>query len=150
MKKQIAIFGAMFICCLGTSLLVAASTDEIKKAISKGAKGKITFRVVDTQGNPVAGAQVGAGFFNQNMKGDGAGVSGKTDSNGLFTATGEPTGDMHYLIKSSMAAPAPFCNGSGLPMAVFPADLVAAAALVIISNFPFPTLWASSRIYERS
>jgi hypothetical protein len=86
------------VCCVWTSLLLAATRNEIKKAISKGAKGKITFRVVDTKGNPVAGAQVGAGFFNQNMRGDGAGVSGKTDSNGLFTATGEPTGDMSYGI----------------------------------------------------
>ena len=98
MKNSIRISAAMFICCLGTVLLQAATKDEIKNAISKGAKAKITFRVVDSKGNPVSGAQVGAGFFNQNMRGDGAGVSGKTDSNGLFAATGEPTGDMSYGI----------------------------------------------------
>ena len=98
MKNSTRIFAAIFICCLGTSFLTAATTDEIKKAISNGAKGKITFRVVDTKGNPVVGAQVGVGFYNQNMKGDGEGVSGKTDSFGMFTATGEPTGDMSYGI----------------------------------------------------
>ncbi len=98
MKKWIQISGAVLVCCLWTSLLVAATTDEIKQAISKGAEGKITLRVVDTKGDPVVGAQVGVGFFNQNMKGDGEGVSGKTDLDGLFMATGEPTGDMSYGI----------------------------------------------------
>ena len=98
MKRRVALLSFMLIYGLGASLLLAATLDEIKQAISKGAKGKITLRVVDTKGNPVVEANVGVGFFNQNMKGDGEGVSGKTDSNGMFTATGEPTGDMSYGI----------------------------------------------------
>ena len=88
----------MLIYSLGVSLLLAATLDEIKQAISKGAKGKITLYVVDSKGNPVAGAQVGAGFYNQNKTGDGNGALGKTDSEGMFTATGTSTVDMHYQI----------------------------------------------------
>lgn len=98
MKKCITQYGALLIYSLALATMQAAISDEIKQAITKGAKAQITFRVVDSKGNPVAEAQVGVGFYNQNMSGDGGGVSGKTDSSGLFTAIGKPTVDMHYQI----------------------------------------------------
>ena len=96
MKKTnllaIAVFG--YLLCIAN--LHAAESPEIRRAIDYGAKGKITLRVVDSKGNPVAGAKVSAGFYNPRNEADG--MDGTTDANGQFTASGTPNGDMHYQI----------------------------------------------------
>ena len=95
MNINVRILAAIFICCLGTSLLLAAIPEEVKKALSKGAEAKITFRVVDSNGNPVDKASVLLGFWNPNNGRD-PGVKGLTDANGLFAATGNPVNEVNY------------------------------------------------------
>ena len=96
MKKTKVLAIAMFGYLLCIANLHAAESPEIRRAIDYGAKGKITLRVVDSKGNPVAGAKVSAGFYNPRNEADG--MDGTTDANGQFTASGTPNGDMHYQI----------------------------------------------------
>ena len=84
--------------CVLTGLR-GADTPEVNRARVNGAKGKITFRVVDSQSNLVTGADVMLGFWNPNQKNDG--VDGKTDAAGLFTATGTPMNEVNYSIQKA-------------------------------------------------
>jgi hypothetical protein len=57
---------------------------------------KLTIKVIDESGNPVQGADAGINFETPKPIGKGAGInikrkSGKTDSDGLFSAKGETT-----------------------------------------------------------
>ena len=55
---------------------------ELRVASNQGADGKVTFHVVDTDGNSVAGAEIGGGFPNDRP------FSGLTDADGLFSVSG--------------------------------------------------------------
>lgn len=61
----------------------AAYRKEEGVASRLGAQGKVTFHVVDTDGNSVAGAEIWAGFFGSPA------VKGVTDENGLFSSEGK-------------------------------------------------------------
>ena len=64
---------------------------ERKKAGRDGAKAKLTFRVTDSLGNPVANADVRTGFFI--MSGGGGEFLGRTDTNGMCAVEGICSGD---------------------------------------------------------
>jgi len=68
----------------------------LQRAISKGAHTKITVRIVDHKGEPVKGAQVKAGF--EKMSDHPNVKIGKSDKNGLFTASAISTGEVNYNI----------------------------------------------------
>ena len=55
---------------------------ERRNASTQGANGKVTFHVVDLDGNSVADAKIGASFFGDRS------VKGFTDADGLFTVSG--------------------------------------------------------------
>lgn len=56
---------------------------EMQTEARRGAEGKVTFHVVDTDGNSVVGAEIWVGFFGNPA------VKGMTDENGLFTSEGK-------------------------------------------------------------
>ncbi len=73
-----------------------AAPPEVEAARNYGAKGQVTLCVVDSQGTVVTNASIKAGFYNP-RKGDDVCI-GQTDSNGLFTASGNSIDDMNYSI----------------------------------------------------
>ncbi len=79
--------------CVGAQKIGGSS--PIAKALIKGAEAKFTIKVVDDDGLPVPDASVQMGFMmeGQDWK------RGRTDTNGLFSASGKSRGEMTYNIK---------------------------------------------------
>lgn len=68
----------------------------INQTVLASPTAKLTIKVIDESGNPIQGADAGINFETPKPLGKGAGIninriSGKTDSNGLFSAKGETT-----------------------------------------------------------
>ena len=87
--------GLMWVTVLGFSVAYAQIPKEVARALQKafndGAKAKLTFHVTDSFGNPVANADVDGGFF---LSKGSKQFSGKTDTNGMYTAEGLCSHDM--------------------------------------------------------
>ena len=71
-------------------------TPEYKHARRYGAKTKIVFYVVDEEGKPVEGADVGTSFYMKMHKLNN--VDGKTDKNGIFGASKKSRGEVGYSV----------------------------------------------------
>ena len=67
---------------------------RIKHAVTYGAKAKITLRVVDSKGAPVADALVGGGFYNHDEKGHD--FKERTNEKGEVTLEDTCVGDLNF------------------------------------------------------
>lgn len=67
---------------------------RIRHAVTYGAKAKITLKVIDSKGVPVAGALVGGGFYNHDDKGPR--FEERTDEKGAVTLEGTCVGDLNF------------------------------------------------------
>jgi|GEM_PF-1082840 len=72
---------------------------DIRYAEHKGALGRVTFHVVDTEGNSVPGATVRGGFYNNGKEGHG--FSEQTDAEGLLTVQDTCTGDLNFDVRKT-------------------------------------------------
>jgi hypothetical protein len=80
-----------------SSTILYAASPEIEAAKMYGAKGQVSFRVVDAQGKPVENARVSTGFYGNSATSDQV-MEGKTDSNGFCIIAGVSASQMHYTI----------------------------------------------------
>ena len=83
----------------GDGELVPLPTNEplpyrIRHAVTYGAKAKITLRVVDSKGVPVADALVGGGFYNHDEKGHD--FKERTNGKGEVTLEDTCVGDLNF------------------------------------------------------
>jgi hypothetical protein len=69
---------------------------EVDKACLHGAEAKVTLRVIDSKGRPVPEAEVKVAFSPRDPKEAGKKLTGFTDKEGLFVATGKTTYDIFY------------------------------------------------------
>jgi len=69
----------------------------VKQALQRGAKAKVTFRVVDSTGKPVEGATVFGGFYNHGKRG--YGFKALTDINGLLVQENMCMLDVNYSVE---------------------------------------------------
>lgn len=72
-------------------------TREVEKAITKGARAKVTLRVVDSMGKTVPGARVKLNFTVFERKGNFE--TGLTDSQGFFTAEKDSMAECNWFIE---------------------------------------------------
>ena len=85
-------------CGLYSGKLFAADP-EVEKARQHGAQGQVTFRVVDSTGNPVAKAEIRATFPHSDTYGDVEVSRGLADTNGIFIAAGRANDQVIYDVK---------------------------------------------------
>ena len=83
-----------FLACAQT---VKRGSEELCRALTKGAEARVTFRVVDADGNVVTGATVGVSL--DVMKSEYPFVKGLSDTNGLFSVEGRSKGEVDYAIE---------------------------------------------------
>ncbi len=68
------------------------NTPDVARAKKEGADAKVTLRVVDSEGKPVADADVQVAFFYRGSYP----INGKTDLNGFFTASHRSGSDVQF------------------------------------------------------
>lgn len=101
MKRFSTLAVVLLSCCLCAGKLLAASS-EVEKARRQGARGQMTFRVVDSGGKPVEKAELRATFPHSDSYGDVEVAKGFTDTNGIFIATGKTIDSVIYDIKKNV------------------------------------------------
>ena len=69
---------------------------EVDAACLHGAEAKVTLRVIDSGGKPVPEAEVKVAFSPRDPNEAGKNITGLTDKEGLFVATGKTTYDVSY------------------------------------------------------
>ena len=69
---------------------------EVDKACLHGAEAKVTLRVIDSKGMSVPEAEVKVAFSPRDPNEAGNNITGLTDKEGLFVATGKTTYDVSY------------------------------------------------------
>ena len=81
-----------FVCSICAGKDISVDDPGFGKVLRNGAEAKCTLRVVDDLGVPVEGAGVKVSYMMEKSKW----IRGKTDTNGMFTATGKSRGEMRY------------------------------------------------------
>lgn len=69
---------------------------EVDEACLHGAEAKVTLRVIDSKGVPVPEAEVKVAFSPRDPNEAGKNITGLTDKDGLFVASGKTTYDVSY------------------------------------------------------
>jgi hypothetical protein len=98
MNRFFALTVVLLSCWLCSGKLFAAAS-EVEKARRHGAQGQVTFRVVDSTGNPVAKAEIRATFPHSDAYGDVEVSKGLADTNGIFIAAGRANDQIIYDVK---------------------------------------------------
>jgi len=74
---------------------------EVDRACLQGAEAKVTLRVIDSRGEPVPEAEVKVAFSPRDPNEAGKKITGFTDKEGLFVATGNTTYDVSCSVNKT-------------------------------------------------
>ncbi|MFO7871009.1 MAG: carboxypeptidase-like regulatory domain-containing protein [Kiritimatiellia bacterium] len=96
MKREKLVMALVFCAFMSSSCGYAELNNDERKAYKKGAYLRTTFKILDTDGKPVAGAYIQAGYSSPRK--DGNWSKGHTNTNGLYTATGHTSDRMTYTV----------------------------------------------------
>jgi len=82
-------------------LIVAVTTVGCAQTFLTTPEWEVTLKVMDEAGQPIADAQASVGYVKPNSGDQAASIDGKTDTNGLFTASGRSYSRLYLNVKKT-------------------------------------------------